>query len=139
MYENETWKPLTKFVFRDGREIFFEGYDVSDHGRVRTYKQKYGRVSPGKKRPLLEKPYIINGRPDSKGYIQYQLSDIFFKRRNFRGHSLVMQAFRGVPDSGLIVCHYDDVKTNNHLHNLRYDTPKANAEDIKRNSKYKTS
>lgn len=133
MYEDEIWKPIERIVFRDGREIFFEGYEVSNYGRVRSYKQKYGSVAPGRKRPLLKEPYIINGRPDSKGYIQYDLSDIYLKRRNFRAHTLVMQVFYGPPEDGLVVCHWDDVKTNNHISNLRYDTSKANQEDRKRN------
>jgi hypothetical protein len=134
MYEDEIWKPITKIVFRDGREILFEGYDVSNYGRIRTYKPKYGRVANGNKRPLLKKPYIISGRPDSKGYIQYNLSDIYLKRRNFRSHTLVMQTFYGPPEGDLVICHYDDIKNNNHIDNLRYDTQKSNIEDKIRNS-----
>lgn len=134
MYEDEIWKPIEKIVFRDGREFFFEGYEVSNYGRVRTYKQKYGKVPAGGKRPMLKEPKIINGRPDSKGYIQYYLSDVNLKRRNFRAHNLVMQTFVGAPEDNQVVCHFDDIKTNNHISNLRYDSSKANAEDRKRNS-----
>jgi len=137
MCKKEIWKPIKKIVFRDGREIFFEGYEVSSCGRVRTYKQRYGYVSPGNKRPMLTEPYLIAGRPDSKGYLQYNLSDIYLKRRNFRAHTLVMQTFVGIPDKKNVVCHFDDIKTNNHISNLRYGTPKENMEDKKRNKSYK--
>ncbi len=132
--DKEIWKPIEKIVYNDGREILFEGYEVSNYGRVRTYKSKYGKVSPGKKRPPLEEPYIINGRPDSRGYIQYNLSDIYLKRRNFRAHTLVMQAFYGPPPEGYVICHGDDVKTNNHIGNLRYDTQFNNMQDKIRNA-----
>lgn len=133
---NEIWKPIEKIVLKTGEECFFEGYEVSNFGRVRTYKQRYGRVSKGThNRPLSTTPTIINGRPDQKGYIQYLLSDINKKRRNFRGHTLVMQVFVGVPGEDQVVCHFDDVKTNNHISNLRYDTQQENMFDRIRNSK----
>jgi hypothetical protein len=53
----------------------------------------------------------------------------------FRAHVIVMQTFVGLPDNKQIICHYDDVKHNNVLTNLRYDTYKANFADRKRNSK----
>lgn len=134
--KNEIWKPIKKITLKNGTECIFEGYEVSNYGRVRTYKRKYGRVAQGvKNRPLNNTSYIINGRPDQAGYIQFCLSDINKVRRNFRAHILVMQTFVGLPKEYEVVCHYDDVKTNNMLSNLRYDTQKANGEDRKRNSK----
>lgn len=136
--ENETWKPINQIILKNGTICNFEGYEVSNFGRVRTYKRKYGKVAKGThNRPLSLTPYIINGRPDQKGYIQYLLSDINKRRRNFRGHILVMQTFVGLPEEGEEICHYDDVKHNNHIDNLRYDTHKANLADARRNSKYK--
>jgi predicted DNA-binding antitoxin AbrB/MazE fold protein len=139
-YEDEIWKPITKIVLKNGEECHFNGYDVSNYGRVRTYKQKYGRVSKANKaaglnRPLNKYPTIINGRPDQRGYIQFELSDIYKKRRNFRSHTLVMQTFVGIPKQYEVVCHSDDIKTNNHISNLRYDTQKANMLDKIKNSK----
>jgi len=142
--ENEIWKPIITIVLKNGTTCNFEGYEVSSYGRVRTYKQKYGQVSRSNKhaginRPLLKTPTIINGRPDTKGYIQFCLSDINKKRRNFRAHMLVMQTFIGIPDEYQIVCHYDDIKTNNHISNLRYDTYKANRSDAQRNGTFPIS
>jgi hypothetical protein len=136
--ENEIWKPVEKIVLRNGTVWYFEGYEVSNYGRVRTYKQKYGKVSisnkhAGLNRPLLKTPKIINGRPDKRGYPQFLLSKKKKKRHNVRAHILVMQTFIGIPDEYQVVCHFDDVKTNNHLDNLRYDTQKNNLLDAKRN------
>lgn len=138
--ENEIWKPITTIVLKNGTVCNFEGYEVSNYGRVRTYKQKYGKVSKANKhsglnRPLLKTPTVINGRSDMHGYIQYCLSDTNKQRRNFRAHVLVMQTFVGLPKEYQVVCHYDDVKTNNHISNLRYDTHKANQQDRRRNAK----
>jgi hypothetical protein len=44
-----------------------------------------------------------------------------------------MQTFIGVPKEYEVVCHFDDIKTNNHINNLRYDTQKQNFADAKRN------
>ena len=136
--ENEIWKPVNKIVLRNGTVWNFDGYEVSNYGRVRTYKQKYGQVSKanihaGLNRPLLATPTIINGRPDRKGYPQFCLSDTNKKRHNVRAHTLVMQTFIGLPDEYQVICHYDDVKTNNHISNLRYDSQKNNILDAKRN------
>jgi hypothetical protein len=136
--ENEIWKPVKNIVLKNGTVWTFEGYDVSNYGRVRTYKQKYGQVSrsnvhAGLNRPLLKTPTVINGRPDKRGYPQFCLSDTDKKRHNVRAHVLVMQTFMGLPKEYEVVCHFDDVKTNNSLDNLRYGTKKENALDAKRN------
>jgi hypothetical protein len=126
----EIWKPIIKITLKTtGEECHFVGYDVSNMGRVRTYKKKYGRGE----RELSKTPYIINGRPDQRGYTQYLLSDINKRRRNFRGHILVMQTFVGLPGGSEVVCHWDDIKTNNKIDNLRYATLKENQDDWKRN------
>lgn len=126
----EIWKNVESIKKRTGISYYI-GYEVSNYGRVRSYKNKYGQG----KRALLQNPTIINGRLDKSGYVQYLLSDINGKRSNVRGHMLVMQTFVGLPEKGMVICHYDDVKTNNHLDNLRYDTVKANQEDRFRNNK----
>lgn len=126
----EIWKPIKQIVLKNGEVCEFIGYEISNMGRVRTYKKKYGRGE----RSLNSVPYIIGGRPDSKGYIQYCLSDINKKRRNFRAHTLVMQTFVGLPNEEQVVCHWDDVKTNNKLENLRYATQKDNMVDRVRNN-----
>jgi len=137
--DNEIWKPLTE-IYRNGKVLKFEGYEVSSLGRVRTYKQKYGQVAKsdtaaGLNRPLKKIPTIIKGRPDQKGYMLLCLSDINKKRYNIRVHTAIMQAFHGFPKDNKVICHYNDIKTDNRLENLRYDTQKSNLEDQKRNKK----
>ena len=137
--KNEIWKPITEIKRKD-QILNFEGYEVSSLGRVRTYKQKYGQVSrsnvhAGLNRPLLKTPTIIKGRPDPAGYMQLCLSDINKKRHNIRIHVVVIQTFLGFPEEGFIVCHFNDIKTDNRLNNLRYDTHKANHTDRLRNAK----
>lgn len=140
--KNEIWKPIKQITLKNGTVWDFEGYEVSNYGRVRTYKQRYGQVSRANKhsglnRPLLKTPTIINGRHDKKGYIQFLLSDTNKKRHNIRAHTLVMQVFVGLPKEYQVVCHYDDIKTNNTLSNLRYDTQEENLKDAARNKNMK--
>jgi len=131
----EIWKTIPTIVNRNG-SFTPDKYEVSNLGRVRTKKQRYGkpRKDTGKRADLVEYRYL-NGRPDQVGYIQYELYDANSKRKNIRGHVIVMQAFVGLPKAGQIICHYDDVKTNNALENLRYGTHKDNGLDRVRNSK----
>lgn len=141
--ENEIWKPITEIKKRD-TVLKFEGYEVSNFGRVRTYKQKYGKLSrsakeSGLNRPLRQTPTLITGRPDPAGYMQLCLSDVTKKRHNIRIHIVVAQTFLGFPEKGLIVCHYNDIKTDNRLENLRYDTHKSNILDAQRNGTFPVS
>jgi hypothetical protein len=131
----EIWKTIPTIVNRNG-SFTPDKYEVSNLGRVRTKKQRYGkpRKDTGKRADLVEYRYL-SGRPDQVGYIQYELYDADSKRKNIRGHVIVMQAFVGLPKAGQIICHYDDVKTNNALENLRYGTHKDNGLDRVRNSK----
>jgi hypothetical protein len=50
-----------------------------------------------------------------------------------------MHTFVGYPNKGQVICHYDDIKTNNQLTNLRYDTMKANGADRIRNKNLQNS
>lgn len=131
--ENEIWKPITE-IHRNGKVLQFDGYEVSNLGRVRSYKPKYGKVAQGSNRPLLKNPYEIFGRIEkNKGYMLLCLSDINKKRHNIRIHTVVLQTFIGPAPDGMVVCHYNDIKTDNCLDNLRYDTPAANSLDMIRN------
>jgi hypothetical protein len=141
--ENEIWKPITQ-IKKKNQILKFEGYEVSNLGRVRTYKQKYGRVSKsaisaGMNRPLSQNPTIIKGRPDPSGYMQLCLSDINKKRHNIRIHTVVTQTFLGLREDGFVVCHFNDIKTDNRLENLRYDTQQANILDAQRNGTFPIS
>lgn len=48
-------------------------------------------------------------------------------------HRFILETFVGQRPEGYHSCHYDGVKTNNDLSNLRWDTPAANGSDSRRN------
>jgi hypothetical protein len=133
----ETWKIIPKLVTRNGREFTPDRYEVSNLGRIRTKKQRYGqpRKDLNNKRAELKEYRYLTGRPDQVGYMQVDLFDSNSVRSKYRIHVVVMQTFVGLPENGEVVCHYDDIKTNNHLTNLRYDTMKSNSQDRIRNKK----
>ena len=133
---NEIWKAVVPIKQKNGT---FEpyGYEVSNLGRVRSYRNRYGQGNGSGYRELLSEPTIISGRPDKSGYIQYLMHSKERYRKNIRGHVLVMQTFVGYPEEGMMVCHWDDVKHNNRLDNLRYGTKQENVEDMLRNKSNK--
>jgi len=92
-------------------------YEVSDRGRLRTY-----HVSSLK--PALVRS-TLNG-----GYPRVFLVGLG-KRRYV--HQLVAEAFIGPRPAGLVVCHGNDIKTDNRLSNLSYGTRRQNALDGVRN------
>ena len=51
-------------------------------------------------------------------------------------HRLVLTAFRGPCPEGLVGCHNNDVRTDNRLENLRWDTSSANVADSIVNGKH---
>jgi hypothetical protein len=50
-------------------------------------------------------------------------------------HSLVLLAFVGPRPDGMEACHNDGDRDNNRLSNLRWDTPRGNAEDRERHGR----
>jgi hypothetical protein len=55
------------------------------------------------------------------------------KRKEHKVHRLVLEAFVGPCPLGMEACHYPDRDpTNNHVENLRWDTPSANQLDAVR-------
>ncbi len=53
------------------------------------------------------------------------------KDKTFAVHSLVLTAFVGPKPEGMLACHHpDNDPYNNRLENLRWDTPKANGQDM---------
>ena len=101
------------------------GYEVSDHGRVRSYQPFHGRG------PLLNTPHILVQSPViDKDYLQLTLSNRAGKRRQVRVHILVLETFIGPrPSPKHDACHNDGNGSNNYLYNLRWDTKKSNMAD----------
>jgi hypothetical protein len=94
-------------------------YQVSSHGRVRSFKRGY--------------PRILNPRIDKEeGYPRVAVCFPGKKAKNLRVHRLVMLAFVGEPPPNTEVCHWDGNRANGRLENLRYDTRAGNFRDAER-------
>lgn len=94
--------------------VGFEGiYEVSNHGQVRskiTNKIKKQTINKTTKRP----------------YLGLWLKN---KQTIVKPHRLVLEAFLGKCPEGMEGCHNDGNASNNHIDNLRWDTPKNNHAD----------
>lgn len=113
----EIWKPIPGF----------EGlYEVSNMGQVRSLD----RIIPDKThgtRKLVGK--TLKQKQDELGRKHVVLSK-HSKTLTKRVHVLVAEAFIGPRPKGMEICHDDGNNTNNCVTNLRYDTHKANMEDM---------
>lgn len=113
--QGETWRPIPGF----------EGYEVSDLGRVRSFRRHGGRG-----RGLMETPRIKKVHPSAVGYLCVTLQKPDGNRcSKYHVHALVAAAFLGPRPEGMQVAHADGDRGNARLVNLRYATPAENAED----------
>lgn len=112
----EQWKPVVGY---EGR------YEVSSQGRVRSLKSKHG---------LRKKPLMLKLTPGTYGHRMVMLY-CNGQRRVGLVHRLMLEAFVGPCPTGQQCCHKDDDPSNNTLSNLRWDTPKGNSRDAKRNGR----
>ena len=111
----ETWKPIPDFP----------GYEVSDHGRVKSYRKQVGF---GDWEIADEPQRILRTSVTASGYLGVQLRHDGHTHY-LRIHQLVMWAFVGPQPDDLTVCHNDGDPSNNHLDNLRYDTLSNNVRE----------
>ena len=86
-------------------------YQVSNQGRVRSYKNKKMR--------------LLKPQPDAHGYVHVRLS-LNSKFTLFKVHRLVAMHFIPTHDPTLLVNHIDSVRTNNHVLNLEWVTGAGN-------------
>ena len=100
----EIWSPI------DG----YPDYEISDHGRVRSFK--------------LGGVYYLKFASFPTGHLQVRLSR-FKKGTNFLVHRLVLENFTGPCPEGMECCQNDGDPTNNHESNRRWDTHAANMAD----------
>lgn len=108
----------------------YPGYGVSADGRVWSCRFSGGRYTGeriGNEWREL-KSVLVNG------YLQVAFQRSIGRQKK-SVHRLVLEAFVGPCPPGMLACHFDDVRTNNHLHNLRWDTPKNNIRDAARNGR----
>ena len=94
--------------------VGFEGiYQVSNFGRIRSVKT--GKIKEQTVQDNDNRPYLGLWKNN--------------KQKICRPHKLVMEAFVGIRPQGMECCHNDGNPQNNHLSNLRWDTPKNNHAD----------
>lgn len=98
--KNEVWKEIPGFP----------DYQVSNFGRVMSYRNQYGHG-----------PRIIHGEKTKTGYIQVSLN-----KRRFKVHRLVALAFIPNPDGLPQINHKNEIKTDNRAENLEWCTAKYN-------------
>jgi hypothetical protein len=113
----EEWRPV----------LGYEGiYSVSNTGRVRseTRPRFYRGILTARTRPGRE----TSIRMTSRGYLVAALC-VDGKRTEIPVHILMLEAFVGPRPKGMLGCHRDDIKTNNTLSNLRWDTHAGNLAD----------
>jgi len=126
--EDEEWRPVVEW----------EGlYEVSSLGRVRSQ----GRNVHARKRKdgTPGTPWFKDGRnlkpyPDIRqGYLKVKLQDTGSRIQTVSVHRIVAIAFIPNPEGKPDVLHWDDVKTNNRVENLRWGDDTDNQRDSTRN------
>ena len=120
--KNEEWRDV----------VGYEGlYQVSDQGRVksleRTFIDKIGRERYVKER-------ILKPGTDRGGYLRVGLCD-GEKRKTFKVHRLVCQAFHENPEGKPQVNHVNEDKADNRACNLEWATARENSNFGTRNER----
>ena len=118
--DEEEWRPV----------VGFDWYEVSNLGRVRTWRRR-GRFPIRSAEPRLLDPTKI-----AAGYMQVGLAREGLPTYNGKVHRLVARAFHGEPKPGSDnACHNDGVRDNNRADNLRWDSMKGNHADRAKHGK----
>lgn len=112
--DSEVWVPVK------GHE---GEYEVSNHGRVKSLSRIQLRGVHKTAYPIPEK--ILSSIKQNSGYVH-----VFLGTKNQRAvHRLVLESFVGSCPEGMQALHYDNNRSNNHIDNLRWGTPKDNSAD----------
>jgi len=103
----------------------YPGYEVSSHGRVRSYKNRNGRGG------FKQKPHILAlSKAKGKKYLRVAVAPEGKPPKWVFVHTLVLTAFNGPkPFPKAQACHNDGNPINNTPRNLRWDTVQSNADD----------
>lgn len=111
---HEEWRPI------EGQE---GSYEVSSFGRVRSLTRQI-RCKNGAVKVIQGKVL----RPFKGDAYEHRVIS-FGKRNRHYVHLLVLAAFVGPRPEGMEGCHNDGDPYNNHVSNLRWDTPSGNQRD----------
>jgi len=109
----EVWEPIPGFG----------DYEVSDHGRVKSYA---GRCEI---RKILKDGRVLPISVSSHGYV---ISHLVKDKKKYFGytHRLVLMAHVGPPPIDKPICHHKDGnKLNNHVSNLEWSNQSRNVQD----------
>lgn len=118
--ETEEWRPVPDFL----------GYEVSNLGRVRSWKRPAIVKYCDAQIPHIIKPSpkMQSDYPDRIAYMRVTLCSLG-TRINIPVHRLVLTIFVSPCPDGLEGCHWDGNPENNRLSNLRWDTKASNSAD----------
>lgn len=123
------------------------GYEVSDHGQLRSYWVS-GCCKSGapkqRKTPIIigSYPQKRRGKIVSVQVCLYRTTEDGVREKWRNGiYILVLNAFLGPCPSGMEGCHKDSNPENNHIDNLRWGTPASNKLDLlmREDSQFKLS
>ena len=118
----EIWKDAI-YINKKGEVIDFKGwYQVSNKGRVRSFRAHGGSRSQGKRR---NEPMLLSISKKEGNYISVHLKLDGVKRRVYLLHRLVLSTFVSIPqelknEKHIDVNHIDENKHNNNLENLEW-------------------
>jgi predicted DNA binding protein len=90
------------------------------------YADQNGQIFSTKRQPALKQ---ISSSVNKSGYRMIAMVNSYGDIKNEYVHRLVARTFLGEAPDGQIVCHFDHVKTNCALSNLRYDSRSQNVRD----------
>lgn len=108
---------------------FESTYEVSSYGRIRSIPRVVRQMSRNGNEYFRQMPSVIlRGSITPGGYLSVALHRDG-KMFPTAVHVTVARAFLGRRPDQMHVCHRDNVKLNNDLFNLRYDTAAGNAAD----------
>lgn len=123
--ETEEWRPVAGF----------EGlYEISNTGRVKRLERVSAYTQGGRERSRTL-PELVMRPVDRCGYnfvLLRKQGETYAKQV----HRLVAEAFIPNPDNLPFVLHWDDVRKNNWVSNLRWGSPSENLHDTVRNGNH---
>lgn len=111
-HAGEIWKPCPRHP----------GYEVSDHGRVRSVSREILGMRHGKMTTIRRAGVMLKQTKGSGGYPTVGP----YGERPVLVHALVCEAFHGPRPDGYQVAHGDGSRDNNRADNLRWATPSEN-------------